>query len=241
MNIMESVIAESPSAEQVEDIKCNFCKAPHSVFSKTDGSLTCRNCNANYYPLLLPNTKARRMVLQDWNLALRKDPSMGYKIVYGEEGDISESDAEEILKYDEELRPGFSKLNKKFSEMLWYSSPGQAIIDEDTIKDVCRKFAFTFTHSNEDDALTVNSAAEESVIRVTFGRKIYHCIDLKQLERTHELISEIPKRNDNLIRYFVAEGQERLIVLAARKAFDSYSPRKKHHPLAKELCRAICC
>ena len=115
-----------------EEINCYFCRSKISVFSRPDGTYECNQCHAQYFPILLPGVKAERTVIQNWAIA-EDDPAMGYQVVYGQQGDISRNDAEQILQYDTELTTGFTRLSPEFSELLWYSSNGTAMIDEENL------------------------------------------------------------------------------------------------------------
>jgi len=224
---------------RTQNIKCVFCYKPSSVFSTEDGVYACNHCNAEYFPIRLPNVDAEKVVIQDWAIA-HDDPAMGCKIVFGQQGDISRNDADLILMRDEELSKGFTKLSPNFSQYLWYSSEGNAKIDAETIRDVCRKFAIAYTGENEDSILTIERPSDEVTIRVSFGRKVAHRVDINRLAENHKRISSIPRNNDNLIRYFVAEGQEKLIVMAAKRAYDNFMSKNKPDLLGAELCKAIC-
>ncbi len=227
-----------------EDILCKFCQSPSSVFSNEDGTYDCTKCHAKYFPILMPGVKAKRMVIQDWSKAHAETPgAMGCRIVFGQQGDISELSAYRILQKEDRSNStaveGFNHLSEQFSQHLWYSA-GNAKIDDETIRDVCRKFAFSYIGKTDDGILSAEKQIDESIIRVSFPRKIVSSLDIKRLQENHELISSIPKSNDNLIRYFVAEGQEKLIAQAAHKAYQSFAARKNPCELGAELCKAIC-
>ena len=101
-------------------------------------------------------------------------------------------------------------------------------MDFEIIEDVCRKYAFNFTARDEKDQM----------VQLTFCHDIVSNISSGELKQIHDVIGSIPKTNDNLIRYFVAEGQEELILKAVRATYHKHANRGSD--LGVKIAKSMC-
>lgn len=199
-----------------QEITCNFCGQRESVFrvkNSEELEFKCSQCNARYFKTYKPGiTPKQQIVIQDL-AAMYNDSSWGCHIVFAAQGDISKKVAKSFKK-GRELKPmkGFDSLSPDFVSLLWCTAGGTPKLDEEIITEACVRHARQFTARNDRDSITA----------LTFGNKITHLMNSKELSMVHDLIGKIPMNNDNLIRYYIAEGQELLILKAARKALEEY-------------------
>ncbi len=215
-----------------EEITCYFCRTPESVFSKTvNGETTwdCRECKAHFFQKMKHGQKSKiTRVIQDY-AAMYDDSSMGCHVVFTIQGDISRRTASTLREgRDLKSREGFNDLSKDFGELLWSNSDGKPVLTFEVIEEACRKHAYTFTASNDS----------EKIAQLSLCHIITAGISKTTLAMIHELVDSIPKSNDNLIRYFVAEGQEDLIIKAVRRAHDKFVT--KGNELGIKMTKAMC-
>lgn len=215
-----------------EEITCYFCRTPNAVFSKTVAGETtwdCKECNAHYFQKMKPEQKSKvTRVIQDY-AAMYDDSSMGCHIVFTVQGDISRTTAT-TLREDRDLKPrdGFNDLSKDFGELLWSNSDGKPVLTFESIEEACRRHAYGFTSTNDSEKLA----------QMTLCHNITAGISKSTLKIIHELVNSIPKSNDNLIKYFIAEGQEDLIIKAIRRAHDKFVTRGNE--LGIKMTKAMC-
>lgn len=213
--------------DRKELINCHFCLAKEVVVNVND-YYKCSNCNAEYHLKHIPGkTSIRSIVIQDV-AAMHDDSWMGFIIVYPAQGDISKKTALQILATKQENdTKGFSRLSEDFENRLWCNCTN-ARFEMVAIEEVCKKFAFEFTATTDKEAMT----------QLVFFHDITSGISERELNKMHELINSIPGRNDNLVRYFVAEAQTQLIVKAAKRAHEKYVKYKNE--FGAKMVRAMC-
>ncbi len=202
-------------AERPEEITCFFCALPDSVFEdkQEKGKWDCVNCFARFYKTHKPGVTQRRPVMLQNFATMYDDSWMGFIKVHPVEGDIPRQTALS-MRAARKIVPmkGFNALSEDFTQRLWSNSDGKPVLEFEAIEEVCGKFAYNFTPESERDRTT----------QLVFRHDIAGKINKSAMDQIHKLVRSIPRSNGNLIRYYVAEGQEDLILLAIRRAYVKY-------------------
>ncbi len=219
--------------KNTEEITCNFCGQKKAVFrveNPTEYEYKCSQCNAIYFQYKKPGiTKPNQIIIQDISLLHSDKIFWGFIKVFGAEGDITKARAKS-LNENRGLKPmpGFDSLTEDFTSLLWCNTAGKPLLDGELIEDVCRQYARRFTYKNTDESVTL----------LDFPRKIFAAMNKEELKKIHELINSIPKSNGNLIRYFIAEAQEELVLKGIRKVLKGYKNRKNE--LGVQIVTSMC-
>ncbi len=216
-------------------ITCLFCKIPESVFPSPTikGRWDCKNCSAYFLDRDIHlNAGKERGVLQDFS-TMYMDKKMGCVIVFKFQGDISPETVEKAQHFKAALQvspmEGFNQLTKDFISRLWCLTGGKPYLDDEVIFEACRSYAYEQSADDEHERLS----------QMLFAQNVIGKIDSHSLRALHEVIAAIPKSNGNLMRYYIAEGQEEFILLGLRKVYEQAVNDGQAYTakLAQGLCR----
>lgn len=217
-------------------ITCLFCKIPESVFPSPTikGRWDCKNCSAYFLDRNThPNAGKQLGVIQDFAIMYLDKERMGCVIVYSFEGDISPQTVAKAEHFKAALRvspmEGFNQLTKDFISRLWCLTGGKPYLDDEVIFEACRDYAYEQSAVDEHERLS----------QMLFAQNVIGKIDSNSLRSLHEVIAAIPKSNGNLMRYYIAEGQEEFILLGLRKVYEQAV--RDGQSYTARLAQGLCC